>query len=152
MTNAPASPTIASPSQPPAAPRRRWQVPLIAVLAVYGLAAWLLTMRLPVKDGARDWFGSLAPGFWMAWTFPTALFFLTVALLLALMAVWEYASPGGNPRVGILRFETTRGDRLFVSLLGAAFIHLAWLGLVGPGLWWALALSVVYAVGVFRTV
>ncbi len=88
----------------------------------------------------------------MAWSFPGALFFLTIFLLLALMAVWEYASPGGNPRVGILRFETTRGDRLFISLLGSAFIHLAWLGLVGPSLWWALALSLVYAFGVFRLV
>jgi predicted small integral membrane protein len=89
---------------------------------------------------------------WMAWTWPTAIFFLTILALLVGMAVWEYLRPGGNPRVGILRFETTRGDRLFVSLLGSAFIHLAWLGLVGPGLWWALALSVVYAVGVFRLV
>jgi predicted small integral membrane protein len=39
-----------------------------------------------------------------------------------------------------------------VSLLGAAYIHLAWLGLVGHNLWWALALSVVYAIGVFRYV
>ncbi len=89
---------------------------------------------------------------WMAWTLPTALFFTTILLLLIGMAIWEYISPGGNPRVGILRFETTRGDRLFVSLLGSAFIHLAWLGFVGPGLWWALALSVVYAIGVFRFV
>jgi predicted small integral membrane protein len=89
---------------------------------------------------------------WMAWTLPTALFFCVIALLLAGMAVWEYASPGGHPRVGILRFETTRGDRLFVSLLGSAYIHLAWLGLIGPNLWWALALSIVYAVGVFRFV
>ena len=89
---------------------------------------------------------------WMAWTLPTAIFFSTILLLLVGMAVWEYARPGGNPRVGILRFETTRGDRLFVSLLGSAFINLAWLGLVGPNLWWALALSVVYAIGVFRLV
>ncbi|WP_195174511.1 DUF2160 domain-containing protein [Mesorhizobium sp. INR15] len=89
---------------------------------------------------------------WMAWTPPTAIFFVVIALLLGGMAAWEYASPGGNPRVGILRFETTRGDRLFLSLLGSAFIHLAWLGLVGPSLWWALALSVVYAIGVFRYV
>ena len=89
---------------------------------------------------------------WMAWTLPTALFFIGIALLIAAMGIWEFISPGGNPRVGILRFETTRGDRLFVSLLGSAFIHLAWLGLVGPNLWWALALSVVYAVGVFRFV
>ena len=71
---------------------------------------------------------------------------------LAGMAIWEWRLPGGNPRVGILRFETTRGDRLFVSLLGSAFINLAWLGLVGPELWWALALSVVYAICVFRFV
>ena len=89
---------------------------------------------------------------WMAWTLPTAIFFLTILLLLVGMAVWEYASPGGNPRVGILRFETTRGDRLFVSLLGSGFINLAWLGLVGPELWWSLALSVVYAICVFRFV
>lgn len=89
---------------------------------------------------------------WMAWTTPTALFFTGIFTLLVGMGVWEYFSPGGNPRVGILRFETTRGDRLFVSLLGSAFIHLAWLGLGGPDLWWALALSVVYAIGVFKLV
>ena len=89
---------------------------------------------------------------WMAWTTPTAIFFIVILCLILSMAVWEYLSPGGNPRTGILRFETTRGDRLFVSLLGSAFINLAWLGLVGPNLWWALALSVVYAIGVFRFV
>lgn len=89
---------------------------------------------------------------WMAWTTPTAIFFIVILCLILSMAVWEYLYPGGNPRTGILRFETTRGDRLFVSLLGSAFINLAWLGLVGPNLWWALALSVVYAIGVFRYV
>ncbi|WP_029076283.1 DUF2160 domain-containing protein [Kaistia adipata] len=89
---------------------------------------------------------------WMAWTAPTAIFFATIFLILVGMGVWEYARPGGAPRVGILRFETTRGDRLFVSLLGSAFICLAWLGLVGPNLWWALGLSLVYAVLVFRWV
>jgi len=89
---------------------------------------------------------------WMAWTLPTTLFFVTIFALIAAMGIWEYFSPGGAPRVGILRSETTRGDRLFISLLGAAFINLAWLGLIGPNLWWALALAVVYAVGVFRFV
>ncbi len=89
---------------------------------------------------------------WMAWTLPTALFFIGIALLIAAMGVWEFISPGGNPRVGILRFTTTRGDRLFISLLSSAFIHLAWLGLVGPNLWWALALSLVYAIAVFKAV
>ena len=130
----------------------RWPVALAVVLAIYAAAAGLLVTVLPVKDGARDWFAPLVPGGWMAWSFPTAMFFLPIFLLIALMAVWEYARPGGAPRVGILRFETTRGDRLFVSLLGSAFIQLAWLGLVGSSLWWALALSVVYAIGVFRFV
>lgn len=89
---------------------------------------------------------------WMAWTLPTAIFFIVIFSLIACMGIWEYFSPGGNPRVGILRFETTRGDRLFITLLGSAFINLAWLGLGGLNLWWALALSVVYAVGVFRFV
>jgi predicted small integral membrane protein len=88
----------------------------------------------------------------MAWTWPTALFFITIALLIAAMGVWEYLVPGGDERVGVLRIQTTRGDRLFISLLGAAYIHLAWLGIVGPNLWWALAISVVYAICVFRWV
>jgi predicted small integral membrane protein len=89
---------------------------------------------------------------WMAWTWQTATFFGVIALLLVAMTAWEFASPGGAPRRGVLGIETTRGDRLFISLLGSAFIHLAWLGLVGPNLWWALALSAVYAIGVFRFV
>ena len=89
---------------------------------------------------------------WMAWTWPTAAFFGVIAAMLLGMALWEWRVPGGSPRVGVLRFETTRGDRLFISLLGSAFINLAWLGLVGPELWWSLALSVAYAVCVFRFV
>ncbi len=87
---------------------------------------------------------------WMAWTWQTATFFIVILLLLCGMTVWELLSPGGAPRVGILGLETTRGDRLFISLLGSAFIHLAWLGLVGPNLWWALGLSLVFTVAVFR--
>ncbi|PZU24248.1 MAG: hypothetical protein DI589_05055 [Shinella sp.] len=96
---------------------------------------------------------SFLPDFsWMAWTWQTAIFFVAIAIIIAGMGLWEYLAPGGAPRFGILHFETTRGDRLFISLLGSAFINLAWLGLVGPNLWWALALSAVYAIGVFRLV
>jgi predicted small integral membrane protein len=89
---------------------------------------------------------------WMAWTWPTALFFTTIAILIATMGVWEYFAPGGGERYGVLGIETTRGDRLFISLLGAAYIHLAWLGFVGPELVWALAISLIYAICVFRWV
>ncbi|MBA4784318.1 MAG: DUF2160 domain-containing protein [Rhizobiales bacterium] len=131
---------------------RRWPIALACILASYGAAAGSLALSLPVEDGARDWFAPLSPGGWMAWSFPSAMFFLTILALLCLMAVWEYARPGGHPRVGILGFETTRGDRLFISLLGSAFINLAWLGLIGSSLWWSLALSLIYALAVFRTV
>ena len=89
---------------------------------------------------------------WMAWTQPTAIFFAVIASLLLTMSIWEYFSPGGGPRLGILCFETTRGDRLFVSLLGSAFICMAWLTLVGLNLWWGLAACVVYTFLVFRFV
>ncbi len=89
---------------------------------------------------------------WMAWTWQTAVFFASIALLLVAMTIWEVLSPGGGPRRGVLGLETTRGDRLFISLLGSAFINLAWLGLVGPSLWWALGLSLLYAIAVFRWV
>lgn len=89
---------------------------------------------------------------WMGWTPFTATFFTVIAGLLAAMMVWERLSPGGGARRGVLGLNTTRGDRLFVSLLGSAFIHLGWLFFVGAGLWWALALSVLYALAVFRWV
>jgi predicted small integral membrane protein len=90
---------------------------------------------------------------WMAWTWQTATFFAFIVALLISMALWERASPSGE-RLGVLRISTTRGDRLFISLLGSAFIHLAWLGLIGPDvpLYWASLISLVYAAGVFRWV
>jgi predicted small integral membrane protein len=88
----------------------------------------------------------------MAWTWQTATFCIFIGVLLAGMVVWEWRSPGGAPRRGILRIETTRGDRLFISLLSAAYIHLGWLALIGTPLWGATAASLVVAVLVFRYV
>jgi predicted small integral membrane protein len=89
---------------------------------------------------------------WMAWTWETAAFFVFIGLCLTGMSLWEWCSPGGAPRRGILALDTTRGDRLFISLLGSAFIHLAWLGAFGPPLWGAVAVSLIYAGLVFRWV
>ena len=89
---------------------------------------------------------------WMAWTPETAAFFTCIGLLLVAMTVWELVSPGGGLRRGILALDTTRGDRLFISLLGSAFIHLAWLAAFGSPLWGALAISLAYALAVFRWV
>jgi predicted small integral membrane protein len=89
---------------------------------------------------------------WMAWTWPTAAFFAFILLALVSMSVWERYSPGGSPRRGILGLDTTRGDRLFISLLGSAFIHLAWLGLFSTPLWGGLILSIIFLIAVFRWV
>jgi len=86
---------------------------------------------------------------WMAWTTPTAIFFATIGLLILSMLVWEMLSPGGGPRLGILGLNTTRGDRLFLSLLLSAFIAMAWLAWVPLPLWWVLGVCVVVAILVF---
>ncbi|RIA00627.1 hypothetical protein D1122_02980 [Cereibacter sphaeroides] len=88
---------------------------------------------------------------WMAWTWPTAAFFATIGSLLVLMTALAILRPE-VPRLGILRIETTRGDRLFISLLGSAFLCLGWLAVMGPPLWGALALCLIYAAAVFRWV
>ena len=88
---------------------------------------------------------------WMAWTWQTGIFFAVIAALLLAMTLLAVVRPE-TERIGILRIATTRGDRLFISLLGSAFIHLAWLGLAGPDLWPALGLSLFYAAAVFRFV
>jgi predicted small integral membrane protein len=103
---------------------------------------------------------------WMAWTSATAAFFVVLGLLLAVM-IWLARTRPEVERVGVLGIPTTRGDRLFLSLVLAAVIHLAWIGLFGAqpiatlplgegievsSLWLASAISLVAAVIVFRTV
>ena len=103
---------------------------------------------------------------WMAWTLPTAIFFVMLALTLATMTRLAVAYPEAE-RVGVLRIPTTRGDRLFISLILTAVIHLLWIGLVGTdpiftlpigegveisSLWLATVISLGVAVVIFRTV
>jgi len=86
---------------------------------------------------------------WMAWTLPTAVFFSTIGGLILAMCVWEYFSPGGGPREGVLGFSTTRGDRLFMSLLSSAMLALAWLGLVPLALWGVLPVCLIISALIF---
>ena len=88
---------------------------------------------------------------WMAWTLPTAAFFAVIACLLISFTILAIKFPE-TPRVGILQIETTRGDRLFITLLGSAFINLAWLGLIGANQPFALIACLIYAAAVFRWV
>ena len=86
---------------------------------------------------------------WMAWTWQTALFFVVIFGSIAFMGYLEYRNPGGAPRRGALGLDTTRGDRLFITYLGSAYIFLAWLGLVGAPLWGALVLALLWGGFVF---
>ena len=103
---------------------------------------------------------------WMAWTWQTGLFFLLLAATFCVMTSLAIRYPEAE-RYGVLRIPTTRGDRLFLSLLGAAFIHLAWIGFVGAetivtlpfagglevsSVCIASLISLVYAAAVFRWV
>lgn len=86
---------------------------------------------------------------WMAWTPVTAAFFGFIVLMLAGMTVWQIVSPS-IARRGFLPIVTTRGDRLFISLLGSAYIHLAWLGLTEMAVWIATVISVLFLVAIMR--
>lgn len=71
---------------------------------------------------------------WMAWTTPVAIFFICIFLMLVGMTVWELRSPTIE-RKGWLPLRTTRGDRLFIGLLAAAYVNLAWVGLTDLAQW-----------------
>ena len=97
---------------------------------------------------------------WMAWTLPVMVFFACIALMLVGMTVWELRSPTVL-RKGFLPIATTRGDRLFIGLLTAAFINLtfvatsermiAWFGLEQePSVWISFVLSMAWLALVMR--
>jgi predicted small integral membrane protein len=88
---------------------------------------------------------------WMVWTTPVAVFFTCIVLMLVGMTVWEIKSPTVM-RKGLLPMATTRGDRLFIGLLSAAYINLAFVGVAGhlaewfslenePSIWYSFVLS-----------
>ena len=97
---------------------------------------------------------------WMAWTTPVAIFFSCIVLMLVGMTVWEFKSPT-TLRRGFLPLETTRGDRLFIGLLSAAYVNLifvgfssklaGWLGLEAePSVWISFVLSMVLLAVIMR--
>ncbi|MFO6420682.1 DUF2160 domain-containing protein [Hylemonella sp. W303a] len=97
---------------------------------------------------------------WMAWTTPVAVFFVSIVLLLVGMTVWEIRSPTTRRR-GFLPLATTRGDRLFIGLLLAAYVNLGFVGLSGklaewlnlssePSVWISFVLSMLLLLWVMR--
>jgi predicted small integral membrane protein len=97
---------------------------------------------------------------WMAWTMPVAVFFACIVLMLVAMTVWELRSPTVL-RKGWLPIATTRGDRLFIGLLAAAYVNLAfvavsekmvgWFGLEAePSIWISFAVSMLVLAAILR--
>jgi len=86
---------------------------------------------------------------WMAWTPVTAGFFCVIAMILIGMTVWEVLSPCVARR-GFLPLTSTRGDRLFIGLLGSAYIHLLWVGLTDLSLWIATVISICFLIILMR--
>lgn len=87
---------------------------------------------------------------WMAWTWQTAVFFALIAAVLVIMTLLAIYRPE-TPRRGILRFPTTRGDRLFVSLIGSAFIFILWIRISGgDNVYYPVVAAILYSVAMFR--
>ena len=86
---------------------------------------------------------------WMAWTMPTALFFVSIVCMLVTMTVLELNFPT-TVRKGLLPIATTRGDRMFIWLLSAAFIHLAWLAVGFAIVWPATVISMLWLAALMR--
>ncbi|MDY7227332.1 DUF2160 domain-containing protein [Hyalangium rubrum] len=86
---------------------------------------------------------------WMAWTVETGVFFAVIASLIAAYTVWGLASPSVL-RKGLLPMPTTRGDRLFLGLMGSAWINLAWVGLTEATQWVAVGLSLLFMLVIGR--
>ena len=105
------------------------------------------------EETGFSWTAPLWPSFWMAWTPATFALFCGIFGAIAVIGVLEgFKYRDGLERKGILGLTTTLGDRLFITLLGTAYIFLAWLGLMGQPLWWPLAISIVWGIFVFRKV
>jgi predicted small integral membrane protein len=86
---------------------------------------------------------------WMAWTWQTAIFFAFIAVALVILTLLAIFRPQA-PRQGILGFPTQRGDRFFVSLIGAAFIFILWMRFDGGALYYPLALSFLFGAAMFK--
>ena len=96
------------------------------------------------------WTDPLWPEFWMAWTPATLAVFVGIFSAIVLISILEVIKfRDGIERRGVLGLSTTLGDRLFISLLGSAYIFLTWLGLMGQPVWTPLFLSIGWGVFVF---
>ncbi len=86
---------------------------------------------------------------WMAWTLPTAIFFVVVITLIVANTIIDLKRPIPD-RKGFLPLVTDRGDRMYIGIIGCAFIVLIWMALTNVTLLGALGISLVWLILVLR--
>jgi predicted small integral membrane protein len=90
------------------------------------------------------------PPQWMYWTVPTLLFVGSILLMLVVLSFWDVRDPGWARR-GLLPIETTRGDRVFMSILTTGCVFCFWLYVLGlTAVWGVLVVGAVAAVGIMN--
>ena len=101
------------------------------------------------EEKGFSWTDPLWPDFWMAWTPATLAVFVGIFSAMFVITILEIRRPGGDERRGALGLVTTRGDRLFISLLGSVYIFLAWMFFFGMPLWAPLGLAIAWGIFCF---
>lgn len=90
------------------------------------------------------------PPQWMYWTVPTLLFVGFIILMLITLSFWDAKDPGWA-RQGVLPIETTRGDRVFMSILTTLGIFCLWLYFIGiTAVWGVFVAGAAAAVGIMN--
>lgn len=128
---------------------RRLSAALILLPGSAMAQGWGNTAKEEEPEGF-SWTAPLWADFWMAWTPATLVLFIGIfgaIAVIGILEVWKFHD--GVPRRGVLGLTTTLGDRLFITLLGSAYIFLAWLGIVGQPVWVPVGLAVVWGGFVF---
>lgn len=80
------------------------------------------------------------PPQWMYWAVPTLLFLGFILLMLVGLSIWDANDPGWG-RQGLLPIETTRGDRVFMSILTTGIFFCLWLYFLGTTAIWGVLLA-----------
>lgn len=126
----------------------RLLAPLLFLPSTAIAQGWGNVAKEPEVKGF-SWTDPLWPSFWMAWTPATMMVFVGIFGAMFVLTFLEIRRPGGDERQGVLGLTTTRGDRLFISLLGSVYIFIAWLGFFGTPLWIPLGIAVCWGVFCF---
>ena len=127
----------------------RFLIPLLLASPAAAQQAGWGTVSQPEEKGF-SWTDPLWPSFWMAWTPATLAVFVGIFSAIAFIAFLEiFWFRDGIERKGVFGLTTTLGDRLFITLLGSAYIFLAWLGIMGQPIWIPLFIAIFWGIFVF---